>query len=373
MSNFTIRRAIAVAVPALAGVALTLAPAASQANEGSGPPIVATGPAHEVGAAVQLTGTVKTHDLPTTYEFQYGPGSATGGAPTVYASHTTPATLPAGTATEKVSATVTGVLAGYHYRLVAFNSDDAETPRTGKDRVYTPVTKHKKPTKPKKSELELPSLFEPTPVGGAFVLSGTLTGTGNAAREVVLQSSPYPYTAAFTDVGAPTLTSATGAFSFRVAHLTESTRVRVATVSAPLLVSDTLTQLALERVTLNVRRSKRVEGLVRLYGTATPAATGANVFIQLEQQPKARPPKAEKPEKTPRSSEQERPPKFHTKFATILKRDGRSLSRFSVIVDVRTSGNYRAFVELPAGPLAPAGSETVQLHAAPRHKKTTKS
>jgi hypothetical protein len=367
MSNFTIRRAIAVTLPALAGLALTLAPGSSLAASGrvgSRAPSVVTGPAHAAGASVTLTGTVNTHDQPTTYEFQYGPGSATGGQPASYASHTTPAMLPAGTATEKVSQVVAGMPQGDHYRLVAFSTADPEALRTGKDRIYTLAAKRTK------SVFKLPSSFEPTPVNDPFVLSGTLTGTGNAAREVVLQASPYPYTAAFSDVGAPILTSATGAFSFRVARLTASTRFRVATVSAPLLFSDTLTQLAVERVTLNVRRSKRIQGLVRLYGTAGPAAVGAHVFIQLEQQAKPRPTKTEKPEKTPRSGEQERPPKFQTKFETVLKPAGKSLSRFSVVVSVRTSGDYRAFVALPAGPLASGPSETVHLHAAPKEKKT---
>jgi hypothetical protein len=53
-----------------------------------------------------------------------------------------------------------------------------------------------------------------------------------------------------------------------------------------------------------------------------------------------------------------------------LKRTGKSLSRFSVIVEVHTSGNYRAFVVLPAGPLASGPSETVHLHAPPKEKKT---
>jgi hypothetical protein len=286
MSNFTIRRAIAVTV---AGLALTLAlmPVASQAKKPA-PPRVVTGVARAVGASVLLIGTIDTHDLSTTYEFEYGPGSATGGQPSKYEKQTTPATLSPGTATEKVSATVTGMLPSYHYRLVASNAADPTSPETGKDRAYTIEVKRTK------NAFELPSSFDPTPVGDAFVLGGTLTGTGNAAREVVLQASPYPYTAPFTDFLGPLPTSTTGAFSFRVAHLTASTRFRVATTDGPPLVSDTLTQLAVERVTLNVRRSKRVEGLVRLYGTASPAAAGAHVFIQLEQLAKPQPPKEKK-------------------------------------------------------------------------------
>jgi hypothetical protein len=135
--------------------------------------------------------------------------------------------------------------------------------------------------------------------------------------------------------------------------------------------SDTVTQLAEARVTLQVRRSKRVEGLVRLYGTVSPAEIGAHVFLQLEQPPKAKPIKAEKPEKTTHASEREPQPKFQTKFTTVVKRAGKAFSRFSVVASVSQSGNYRAFVEIPVGPLASGASQTVILHAPPtkKHKK----
>ena len=41
--------------------------------------------------------------------------------------------------------------------------------------------------------------------------SGTLTGTGNAGRKVVLQSSAWPYTAGFKNVGNEQVTNATAA------------------------------------------------------------------------------------------------------------------------------------------------------------------
>ena len=373
MSNFTIRRAIAAALPALAGVALTLAPVASQAavTHAPHPPSVATGPARAVGAAVTITGTIDTHDeLETTYEFRYGPNptSAPGTPPAEHELHTTPVTLAKGTGTEriKVSASVTDLLVGYHYRLVATN---AAAPKGvgGKDRIYAPTTKIKT-----KSGFELPSSFEPTLVGDPFELSGTLTGPDNTNRMVVLQASPYPYTAAFTDVGTPVLTSATtGAFSFREAHLTQSTRFRVATVTGTPVISDSFTQLAEVHVTLKVRRSKRVEGIVRLYGTVSPAEVGAHVFLQLEQEPKAKPVKGEKLEKNSRGAEKEPQTKFQTRFQTVVKRAGKGLARFSVIVDVRTTGNYRALVSLPVGPLASGPSETVHLHAAPKGARKT--
>jgi len=366
-SSFTIRRAIALpalTIVGLIGLALTVSPVASQASSKvvkSGPPIVNTGPVRVTATSITLTGTVDPHGLSTHFFFEYGPTLK-------YGSKTEELPVHEPTTPEKVSVEqpVKGLLPGDHYRLVASNSDGT---KPGRDREYIVKVKQGK------TVFELPSSFQPTPVGGTFVLSGTLSGPGNsgAGRQVALQSSPYPYSATFTDVAGipPITTGISGGFSFRIAHLTASTRFRVATTTVPLVVSETLTQLAEVRVTLKAQTSHHVKGLVRLYGTVSPAAVGAHVFLQLEQTPKPKQQKAEKPEKTPRFEEQERPPTFSTKFSTVAKRATRSVSRFSVVVTVKNTGNYRAFVQMPPGPIASGQSETIVLHAAPKkkHKK----
>ena len=40
----------------------------------------------------------------------------------------------------------------------------------------------------------------PAPFNGPTTLAGTLTGTGNANRSVVLQANPFPYTQGFVAV-----------------------------------------------------------------------------------------------------------------------------------------------------------------------------
>lgn len=366
MSNFTIRPAIAATVPALAVLALTLGPIASQADSNSTkakPPVALTGPAHVVGASVVLDGTINSHDQEVTYQFEYGPGTGPNDAvPTEYPLKTPLVKLAAKETKEKVSAAAPNIQAGDHYRLLVTAPADPKTVE-GKDAVYEPKVPHTK------SGFDLPTSFEPTLVGEAFLLGGTLTGSDNGEREVVLQASLYPFTASFVDLGSPVLTSSSGGFTFRVAHLTESTRFRVATVTPPVLLSPSFTQLALVHVSLKVRRSKRVEGLVRLYGTVSPAEVGAHVFLQLEQPPKAQTLKSEKLEKGSHSGEHEPQPQFRTRFNTIVKHGGKSFSRFSIVVNVRASGNYRALVQLAPGPLASGTSQTVILHAAPRSKQ----
>jgi hypothetical protein len=369
MSSFTSRRMRIVQVLTL-GAAALVAPLASQAATSStgspGPPIVSTGSfTHASGSSAVLEGSVDPRTLPTTYYFQYGPTTA-------YGSQSTPANLPAGATTKvKVSQTVTAILLGDHYRLVATN---AAGTKDGHDRVL-----NLKKKQIKKGGFVLPDTFAPTPLGGTFVLSGTLTGLGNANRAIVLQASPYPYRTAFADVGHAIATSAFGGFSFTVSNLFISTRFRVVTVGTPVRSSRIVPEQVVVRVLLKARAS-RAGGLVRLYGTVTPAEVGARVFFQLEKAkseeetkpgklekpPKLeKPGKREKPGKSGKAKEHEKPAVFLTKFSSVVKRATKSVSRFSIVVKVRTSGHYRAFVIIPAGPLASGHSQTILLHAAP--------
>jgi hypothetical protein len=368
MTRLKIKRAAALSALALAAVAMAL-PLASQAATAPptqpGPPLVTTGGvSHVSGTSATLEGTVDPHGYPTTYYFQYGPTSA-------YGAQTTPASLPTGTAKVKVSQAVTGLLTGYHYRLVATN---AAGTKNGHDHVFTPKNS-------KKSGFVLPKTYLPIPLGGTFILDGTLNGAGNANRPVVLEASPYPYRAAFTPVGSAILTTATGHFSFRVANLQSSTKYRVSTVAPVPLHSLIIPQPVSVRVTLKVKSSSH-KGLVRLYGTVTPAEVGARVFFELERPPKSeeKAPKGEQPgrlenpkkNKSNRAEEKEKGPTFAAKFDTIVKPATRSISRFSAVVSIRQAGNYRAFVEVRSGPLASGHSANVVLHAVPGKKKKGK-
>ncbi len=364
-------------LPALAVALLLLlasqAAATSHKLEEAGPPIVKTGGVGRAsGTSVPLEGTIDPRQYATTYFFEYGPTTA-------YGKQTASGELKGGAtaiATTKVSETATGLLNGYDYRLVATNA--AGGPVYGKFKKY--AAKPTKTTK-KKSEFVLPKSFEPTPLGGTFVLSGTLTGAGNAGRSIVLQASPYPYRAPFADVGGAIATGSNGGFSFRVAKLTTSTRFRVATVGTPVVYSLILNERVSVRVTLKVRHSSR-KGLVRLYGTVTPAEVGAKVFFQLEAPPKPakggkeRLAKPEKPGASERAEEkaEERAekPTFVSKFSTVVKRYTKTASRFSAVVSISDAGAYRAFVEVPAGPLASGHSSSIRLQAAPAKKSKKK-
>ena len=308
-----------------------LAPGAHAAVK-IGVPAVVTGQTHVQGASVTLLGSVNPRGAATTYFFQYG-------ATVAYGKQTTPATLPAGTAPVKVGQAAPGILSGYHYRLVASNSFGPSKP--GRDRTFTTSTTRR-------------SKFNLTKPQSATVYGGTLTGSGNAARKIVLQQSPYPFLTEFATVGLPSVTGPTGAFSFRVPRLTMTTQYRISTLDPRPLYSSIVTVDAAYRVTLKVKTSSH-KGIVRLYGTVTPAAVGAKLSFQLRK--KVRPGKTEKTE--------ERTTRFATQFSTKVKRGTSSVSRFSAIVKVLKGGTYQARVEpSKKGPLVAGTSSTVTLHSA---------
>jgi hypothetical protein len=316
-----------------------LAPGA-QAAVKIGAPAVVTGQTHVQGASVTLLGSVNPRGAATTYFFQYG-------ATVAYGKQTTPAALPTGTASVKVGQAAPGILPGYHYRLVASNSFGPSKP--GKDRTFTTST-----TRRSKFSLTKPQLA--TVYGSSVTLGGTLTGSGNAARKIVLQESPYPFLTEFTTVGLPSVTGPTGVFSFRVPRLAMTTQYRISTLDPRPVYSSIVTVDATYRVTLKVKTSSR-KGIVRLYGTVTPAAVGARVSFQLRK--KVRPGKTEKTE--------ERTTRFATQFSTKVKRGTSTVSRFSAIVKVLRGGSYQARVDpSKKGPFVAGTSSTVLLHSAPK-------
>jgi hypothetical protein len=94
-------------------------------------PIVTTGPATNVSAtSARLTGSINGQGAVVTYHFEYGTNTS-------YGSSTPNQTLPASTATQAVSARITGLqkITTYHYRLVAVNQ--ANKSGTGLDASFT--------------------------------------------------------------------------------------------------------------------------------------------------------------------------------------------------------------------------------------------
>lgn len=242
----------------LALAALLALPAAAQA---AGAPKVTTGNAREVGyATATLTGSVNPNEGNASYYFQYGPTKA-------YGSQTAISDAGAGKNPVNVKLAIAGLLplTVYHYRLVAVNGSGAST---GADRTLQTA----------RVPLSLAILASPNPVtfGGAVTVQGTLSGTGNANRAVVLQANPFPYTSGFQSVGNPGLTLANGEFKFVVLNQEQSTQFRVFTTTNTPVISPVATENVAVRVSSHVARTKR-RGFARIYGTVTPAVIGAQV------------------------------------------------------------------------------------------------
>lgn len=312
-------------------------------------PRVVTGPAtHVFVSSALLTASINPNGDQTSYYFQYGSSTA-------YGSQTPTVVVGNGTSKVSVGQSISGLHTGvtYHYRVVALISsgESAGELILGRDRGFTVGRTA--------SRLELPKRADVV-VGTPFLVSGRLTGAGNADQAVVLQDTSYPYSEGFTTLGTPGVTDSTGRFSFTVPPIFASTDLRVVTPGLLPVYSPIETVRAHARVVLHVRTSAQ-PGLVRVYGTVQPAEVGAKVILQAY---------------TTVAAGQRRPgaeakPRFVKEFTTVVKKGNRAFSRFSVVVDVRRSGSYRAVVKLgPGGPILTGTSSTIMLHAGPRRTRT---
>lgn len=327
----------------IAAIVLLLAlPAGSQASKTK--THASTGGAiHLRGTTGLLTGLVYPAGVETSYYFQYGATIAYGAQ--------TP-TLPAGSGTTKVPVgqPVTALVPGttYHYRLVALAGGVTLPAR---DRTFVAGGAAKS-----RLVFRLAKPSAATPFGTPLMISGTLTGLGNANAPIALQASPYPYLDPFVAIGAPGTTNTAGAFSFRVSNLAVNTQFRVVTLTKLPVYSPPVTAHVAVNVTLRTSLTKRA-GFVRLYGFVTPATPGARVLLQLE--------KAARP-----SGKSESSTRYVTEFTTTLKRGGKTFSRFSTIVGIRHAGRYRAMVKLAKGPLDSGTSKGIVIRGTvPKVKK----
>jgi hypothetical protein len=282
-------------------------PAVAQATA----PTVSTGKASAVSfSSATLGGSVNPKGADTSYYFQYG---LTKG----YGLQTTILGAGAGTHGVPVAIAVGGLqpLTVYHFRLVAVNASGATI---GADKTFLT----------KKVPLSLAILASPNPViwGGAITVQGSLSGTGNGNREVVLQANAFPFTAGFVNVGNAELTTATGGFSFAVLGLTEATQYRVVTTTNPPVVSPIATEGVAVRIKARMGRIGP-RGKALFFGTVSPALDGTGVAIMHETH-------------------------GHEVFVkgSILRHATATSSKFSRVVAVKRGGVYHVLVHFTSGP-----------------------
>jgi hypothetical protein len=226
-------------------------------------PGAATGGASSVsyGSAV-LNGTLNPAGSDTSYYFQFGLTRS-------YGAQTAIADAGAGSRALAVSLPITGLqpITVYHYRLVAVNSAGATI---GADRTLLTT----------KVPLSLQILSSPNPVlfGALVTVQGTLSGTNNGGRPVILQGNAFPFTGGFQTVGNAELTTPVGGFSFIVPGLATATQYRVVTSTTPAVISPVAVENVAVQVTSHIGHS-RLARHIRFYGTVAPAEDGAQVAI----------------------------------------------------------------------------------------------
>ena len=303
--------ALALAVPALAQAQSTR-------------PGVTTGAVADLAAqSATLLGKVDPNGARTTYHFQYGPTTRYGAA--------TPAVVVAGNAgLINVTAAVGGLapFTTYHYRLVATNRNGTTR---GADRTFK--------TRRQPLGLTLTASPNPVQVNRPVLLAGTLTGTGNANRRILLQSSPFPYTLGFQPTANVQLTNAAGQFAFPLLGVAVNTQYRVLIPDRPEIASPIVSLGVAPRIATYTSATRvRTNRRVRFFGTIRPAQPGARFAIQVL-----------------------RRGAWRTVAGGISRGTRGGVSRFAKRVRIRRGGSYRVFVAIATGNYASSAGRTVRL------------
>lgn len=246
----------------IAGAVLTLLlPATASAQA----PTVSTGGAT---AVEQTTATVRGKVNPRRNNgvvafFQYG-------GTRLYGSQTPEIPLPAVNRARSVSAALTGLapFTTYNYRIV---SRDGNRFRFGENRTF----------RTDRQPLGLSLTASPTSVkpGGSTVLSGNLSGTGNAGRQVELQSQAFG-TPGFTDAANRQIVDEAGNFAFPILSVPVNTAYKVVLPSRPEVVSPIVFVTVPLRATFKAPNKVRKGKRVKFRGTVSPSSPGALVEIQ---------------------------------------------------------------------------------------------
>ena len=243
--------------------ALLWAPATAAAAE---KPVVVTGAAANITTtSAVLNGIVNPKGAATNYFVQIGKTSLFGVNSAVVAAGS-------GNRRVRVAMPITGLepYTRYHYRFVAQNSEGITR---GARRTFR--------TRRQALALSLGATPNPVRAGRMSTLAGTLSGTGNGGRDVVIKSNPWPYTQGFLPVGNTLVTNADGTFSSTVASVPVTTQFLAQMPARPEVASPILTVGATVKVTrhVRVRRFER-RGRLKFRGRVTPAVDGRAVIIQ---------------------------------------------------------------------------------------------
>jgi hypothetical protein len=300
----------------LSALAIGLLPGSALAAK----PATTTGGASNVTFnSVRVNGSVDANKAATNYYFQYGTSKAYG---------TNTPQFPAGARANAIHvSTDIGSLAPatrYHYRIVAVNASGTAL---GKDRTFT--------TRRQPLGVSLSASPNPVPFGKPTVLAGTLSGTGNAGRTVVLQSNPWPYTQGFKDAANQQVTDASGNFSFPLLSVPFNTQYQVRLPDRPTIASPIGTVGVKQYVKTHVSKHKVQRGhRVRFSGTVNPQGSAQQIAFQK---------------------------KRSGKWITIAGTDVHSGGKYAKNVKVNKGGSFRVWTGVSDQQYASNHGKTVHL------------
>jgi hypothetical protein len=302
----------------LSAVVLGLLPGVALAAR---PEAVTGGAANVTFNSARVNGSADPNGTATNYYFQYGTTIA-------YGTQTSP--LPAGKGGKPVHVSVdlSGLAPAtrYHYRIVAHNA--ANQTALGKDRTFT--------TRRQPLGVSLAATPNPITAGGATNLAGTLTGTGNAGRKVVLQSNPWPYTQGFKDAANEQVTNPQGGFSFPLLSVPFNTQYQVRMPERPAVVSPVVALGVKQFVTTHVSKHRVKRGhRIRFSGSVKPVRAGAQIAFQK---------------------------KRGSTWVTIAGTIVRSTGRYAKRVKLRRGGTFRVWTGVADQQYAANNGKSVHLH-----------
>ena len=304
----------------------TLAAVLPTTSAGAAAPEVTTAPAEAIQpGGARLAGRVDPNGEVTSYAFEYGTTRRFG-------SRTPDASAGRGTSARRVTTVVSGLRPNtvYFFRLVASNPSGV---RSGQTRSFR--------TKPQPLGLQVAATPNPVIFGGSATVTGTLTGTGNAGRQVQLQQRAFPYTSPFADVGNPQVTSDTGAFAFPLLALAQTSQLRVRTVQggvvSPVITLGVAVDVGTRVSDKRVKRGRRV----RFSGTIRPARPGAQFAVQ----------------------KRTRDGRWVVVAGGITRGGSTTSSTFSKRVKVTRTARYRIFVSIVDGNLVSGLGREIRVRA----------
>jgi len=287
---------------------------------------MAARPAANTGGATNVTfqsarlnGTVDPNREATSYYFQYGTTIA-------YGIETAPTPAGGGNTGVRVGTDLGGLAPAtrYHYRIVARNSSGTVL---GQHRTFT--------TRRQPLGVSLAATPNPIRANTGTALAGTLTGTGNAGRRVVLQYTPWPYTQAFLPAANEQVTNAQGGFSFALLSVPFNTQYRVQMPERPQVVSPIVTVGVKFSVSTRVSKKRVKRGRrVRFSGKVSPVRRGAQIAFQKR-----------------------RDGRWVTIGGTVVRSNG----RYSKLVKIRRGGTFRVWTGVADGQYASNNGRWVRL------------